>query len=54
MKKVIEKLNEQIEMHERYLMAFYQNGDKENISYFQTFLDGLLFARDLLEEEHKK
>ncbi|KKM80946.1 hypothetical protein LCGC14_1334640 [marine sediment metagenome] len=54
MKKVIEKLTEQIEMHERHLMAFYQNNDKENISYFQPFIDGLLFARDLLEGDGQK
>ena len=49
MEKILKKLNEQVEMHERYLMAFYQNNDKENISYFQPFIDGLLLARDLME-----
>ena len=53
MKKIIAKLNEEIEMHERRLKIYRQRNDEENIRYFRPFLDGLLFVRDLLEEDRK-
>ena len=52
MKKIIAKLNEEIEMHERRLKIYRQRNDEENIRYFRPFIAGLRFARDLMEDEN--
>ncbi len=51
MKKIIDKLNEQIEMCERRLKSHQRYNDEENINYLKPLIDGLLLARDLLQED---
>ena len=52
MNKILIELNEKINWYKGHLGEYQRNNDKENADYFKTYIDGLLFARDIVISYH--